>query len=62
MRMALAQKGINSHTVSLDDFYLNNCDSPKFPDGTPDFETVYALDIAFFKETMNKLLNVWARA
>ncbi|MBR5441359.1 MAG: nucleoside kinase, partial [Clostridia bacterium] len=57
MRMALAQKGINSHTVSLDDFYLNNCDSPKFPDGTPDFETVYALDIAFFKETMNKLLN-----
>lgn len=57
MRKALAEKGINSYTVSLDDFYLNNCDSPKFPDGTPDFETVYALDIAFFKETMNKLLN-----
>lgn len=57
MRMALAEKGINSHTVSLDDFYLDNCDSPKFPDGTPDFETVYALDIEFFKMTMNKLLN-----
>mgnify|MGYP003290504647 CR=1 FL=1 len=57
MRMALAQRGISSHTVSLDDFYLDNCDSPKFPDGTPDFETVYALDIAFFKETMNKLIN-----
>ena len=57
MRMALAEKGIASHTVSLDDFYLNNCDSPKFPDGTPDFETVYALDIEFFKVTMNKLLN-----
>ena len=57
MRMALAEKGINSHTVSLDDFYLDNCDSPKFPDGTPDFETVYALDIEFFKVTMNKLLN-----
>ena len=57
MRMALAEKGINSHTVSLDDFYLDNCDSPKFPDGTPDFETVYALDIEFFKVPMNKLLN-----
>lgn len=57
MRMALAEKGINSHTVSLDDFYLNNCDSPKFPDGTPDFETVYALDIELFRVTMNKLLN-----
>ncbi len=57
IRMALAEKGIGSYTVSLDDFYLNNCDSPKFPDGTPDFETVYALDIELFKEAMNKLLN-----
>lgn len=57
LRAALEQKGIGSHTVSLDDFYLDNCDSPKFPDGTPDFETVYALDIECFKNTMNDLLS-----
>ncbi len=57
LREYLKELGIDSHTVSLDDYYLNNCDAPRFPDGTPDFETVEALDIAFFEETMNTLVN-----
>lgn len=56
LREALGRLGVGSHTVSLDDFYLNNCDAPTFPDGTPDFETVDALDIECFKETMNTLV------
>ncbi len=57
LREALADLNIVCHTISLDDFYLDNCDSPRFPDGTPDYETVDALDIACFEKTMNKLLT-----
>lgn len=57
LREALADLNIVCHTISLDDFYLNNCDSPRFPDGTPDYETVEALDIPCFEKTMNKLLT-----
>lgn len=57
LREALSIYGIDSFTVSLDDFYLDNCDAPTFPDGTPDFETVEALDIKCFEETMNTLLT-----
>ncbi len=57
LRQALAARGIGSFTVSLDDFYLNNEDSPRFPDGTPDFETVYCLDIKCFQKKMRELLE-----
>lgn len=57
LREYLGDLGIDSHTISLDDFYLDNCDAPRFPDGTPDFETVDALDIEFFEATMNTLVN-----
>ncbi len=53
----LFKLGVKCHTVSLDDFYLDNCDSPRFPDGTPDFETVHALDIAYFEKTMKELIE-----
>ena len=57
IREALKNNGINSYAISLDDFYLNNCDAPRFPDGTPDFETVHALDIPFFYEVMEQILE-----
>ncbi len=53
----LSSMDIPCHTISLDDFYLNNCDAPRFPDGTADFETVEALDIEYFKETIRELLE-----
>ncbi len=56
LREQLNELGINSHTVSLDDYYVDNCDAPRFPDGTPDFETVDALDIECFQKTMSELL------
>ncbi len=37
--------GRNAITVSLDDFYKDQRFAPKFDDGSPDFETVHALDI-----------------
>ncbi|MGN0526738.1 MAG: uridine kinase [Acutalibacteraceae bacterium] len=53
----LEKLGVVSHTISLDDFYLDNCDAPRFPDGTPDFETVDALDKEFFQKTMGDLIG-----
>lgn len=57
LREHLLSYGIKSHTVSLDDYYVDNCDAPRFPDGTPDFETVDALDIPCFQKTMSELLT-----
>ena len=53
----LSKYGIDCYTVSLDDFYLNNCDAPRLPDGTPDFESVNSLDIPYFADTMKQLVE-----
>ncbi len=57
LREHLSRLGLKSHTVSLDDFYVDNCDAPRFPDGTPDFETVDALDISYFQKAMTDLIE-----
>ncbi len=57
LREHLAELGLKSYTVSLDDFYVDNCDAPRFPDGTPDFETVDALDISYFQKAMTDLIE-----
>lgn len=53
----LQRMGRHAYSISMDDFYLNNEDSPTLPDGSKDFETVHALDIPLITSTMNKLLN-----
>lgn len=57
LRQHLETFGVKSYTVSLDDFYVDNCDAPRFPDGTPDFETVDALDIECFQTKMTELIE-----
>ncbi len=52
----LNKKGVKTYVLSLDDFYLNREDIPYLPDGTQDYETVYALDLQLFTECVNKLL------
>lgn len=52
----LNKKGVKTYVLSLDDFYLNRVDIPYLPDGTQDYETVYALDLQLFTECVNKLL------
>lgn len=54
---AFLKNGVKTYVLSLDDFYLNRCDIPCLPDGTQDFETVHALDLDCFHETVNRLLN-----
>lgn len=49
--------GMDTHVVSLDDFYLNRKDIPGYDEGKPDFETVYALDLPFISETVKSLMS-----
>lgn len=54
---ALVEGGHGAYTVSLDNFYLNQDTSPRLPDGTPDFETVHALDIPLIHKTFCQLMQ-----
>ncbi len=49
--------GISPFVISLDDFYVDRVKTPLLPDGSYDYENVEAIDLKFFNETMNKLLN-----
>lgn len=51
------KEGINAYTVSLDDFYLNRDEVPRFEDGKLNFETVYALDLQLLSKCLNEIVN-----
>ena len=58
-RLAIHLKilGIEPVNLSMDDFYLNREDTPKLPDGSYDFESIEAVDLELFNETILKLIN-----
>ncbi len=49
--------GRTSAVVSLDNFFKDVCEYPKLPDGTPDYESVDALDIRSVNRCLLDLLN-----
>lgn len=53
----LLQNSVKTYVLSLDDFYLNREDIPYLPDGTQDYETVYALDLGRLEKDLNALLR-----
>ena len=53
----LRQAGVSSFVFSLDNFYLSEAESPHHPDGTPDFETVHALDIPQIRSCLLSLIE-----
>lgn len=53
----LRQGGRPARIVSLDDFYFDQAVSFRFEDGTPDFETIRAVDIDFAVESLNRLMD-----
>ncbi len=53
----LEKCGVNAYVLSLDDFYLNREDIPYLPDGSQDYETVYALDLECLENELNALLR-----
>lgn len=51
----LAASGIIPLELSMDNYFVNRVDSPLDKNGEHDFESLYALDLPFFKEQMIKL-------
>lgn len=48
--------GMDTHVISLDDFYLNREQIPGYSEGNPDYETVEALDLPYLSQTLQSLL------
>ncbi len=57
LKDAVEALGMHCYTVSLDDFYKNRTESPRLPDGSPDYETVQALDLPFLSKTLSDLVT-----
>ncbi len=53
----LNDRGVDAYTISLDDFYLDREKAPKFDNGKPNFETVYALDVELISKCLNDLIT-----
>ena len=49
--------GLEPFPISMDNFYKDREDTPKLSDGSYDFESLEALDLELFNETMLKLLH-----
>lgn len=57
IRLGLSKKNINSIVISLDNFYINRKDTPKFLDGSYDFENINTLDLSYINKFIDKLLK-----
>ena len=55
LSIQLEAQGLRPYPISLDNYYLDRKDCPKNPDGSYDFETIEALDLAQLKEDLNRL-------
>lgn len=53
----LQKYGKKVHRISLDNFYKGSGDLPFWEDGSPNYETVEALDLVCFDHTMHTLLE-----
>ncbi|MBE6143975.1 MAG: nucleoside kinase [Firmicutes bacterium] len=52
----LQSKGYRTHSLSIDDYFLDRKDTPKKENGEYDFESLRALDLDLFNKHLTKLL------
>lgn len=57
LMLSLKSLGKNPKMLSMDDFFVDRCDTPLDKDGNPDFERLETVDLKLFEETIEKLLN-----
>ncbi len=57
-RLAIQLKvlGINSLSVSMDNFFVNRTETPRDENGDYDYESLYALELQLFNDTINSLI------
>lgn len=56
LMLSLKSLGKNPKMLSMDDYFVDRCDTPLDKDGNPDFERLEAVDLKLFEETIEKLL------
>jgi len=57
LQIQLKTNLLNPVGISLDDYYLNREDTPLDENGKPDFESLYAIDIPYFKKDLQRLIT-----
>lgn len=57
LKQNLIIAGFNAKTISLDDFFVERKDTPLWPDGKLNYESVEAIDWKLFDTCMNNLLK-----
>lgn len=57
LALYLKVKGINSHKISLDDYFVDRVNAPRDENGQLDFSSIESIDTTLFNNHLNKLLN-----
>ncbi|MCL2857274.1 MAG: nucleoside kinase [Oscillospiraceae bacterium] len=57
LKDSLIQNGVGARVVSMDDFFLGIKAYDKLPDGTPDMESIKALDLELLNKCFGQLLR-----
>ncbi len=57
LAIELRNQGLRPITLSMDNYFLDNADTPPGPDGLPDFEAVTAIDTPLFNQHLLQLIS-----
>lgn len=57
LSIQLMTNGLKPYPISLDDYFVNRDNTPLDENGKHDFESLYAIDLPFFKEQLDNLLK-----
>ena len=57
LEMHLQSKGIKTHQISIDDYFLDRDKTPKLENGELDLESLNAVDVTLFNKHLTKLLE-----
>ncbi|MDD3392898.1 MAG: nucleoside kinase [Bacilli bacterium] len=57
LEVYLQSHGLNTHQISIDDYFLNREDTPKNEAGEYEFESLTAIDVNLFNKHLTKLLE-----
>ena len=57
LSIQLMTNGLKPYPISLDDYFVNRDNTPLDENGNHDFESLYAVDLPFFKKQLDTLLE-----
>ena len=57
LSVQLMANGIRPYPISLDDYFVNREQTPRDANGDYDYESLYALDLDYFNQQLQSLLN-----